>query len=74
MQIVEKADGPVAMAEEMQRVWLKRAEQVPAFPGVDPAHLDVASQEYREALEQVTGQLVRLARVAESKKGAQRKG
>lgn len=57
------SDDPVAAAEDMRRRWLQAAD-VPSrpFPGVDPAHLDAVSQEYREALEELTEILVQIAR------------
>lgn len=57
------SDDPVATAEDMRRLWLQGADAPSRpFPGVDPAHLDAVSQEYRAALEELTEELVRLAR------------
>lgn len=57
------SDDPVATAEGMRRVWLQVADAPSrSFPGVDPAHLDAVSQEYRAAIEELTEELVRLAR------------
>lgn len=57
------SDDPVATAEDMRRMWLKAADAPPqAFPGVDPAHLDAVSQEYRVVIEELAEKLVRIAR------------
>jgi hypothetical protein len=74
MQIVEKSDDPIELAEGLRSHYLKQALSPGSFPGVDPTHLDLVSQEYREALEQVLGHLVKLARVAASKSGRPHKG
>lgn len=57
------SDDPVATAEDMRRQWLQAADAPPrSFPGVDPAHLDAVSQEYRAALEELTEVFVQIAR------------
>lgn len=56
------SDDPVATAEDMRRIWLQGADAIAPFPGVDPAHLDAVSQEYRKALEELTEHLIQIAR------------
>jgi hypothetical protein len=61
LSILEKhARDPVATAQAMRARWLKAAEVPPSgrFPGVDPVHLDAVSQEYRDAIEQLTHHLL----------------
>lgn len=64
LSILEKhARDPVATAQAMRARWLKAAEAPPSgkFPGVDPVHLDAVSQEYRDAIEQLTDLLLKAA-------------
>ena len=49
---------PAGLAKKLQAQWLAKSETAPDFPGVDPAYLDGAAQEYREALERLTDRLV----------------
>ena len=50
---------PLEIAEKFRSMWLEATEK-PArdFPGVDPATLDVIGQEYRDAIDDLSGQLV----------------
>lgn len=56
------SDDPLATAEDMRRKWLQVADAPPGpFPNVDPAHLEAVSQDYRQALEELTEGLIRVA-------------
>jgi hypothetical protein len=65
--LIKHAADPVAKVAEMQKLWKKGAESPPAFLGVDPVHLDAASQEYAAALESLTNELAQLVQGAVAK-------
>jgi hypothetical protein len=52
---------PIHAAQTMRDTWLASADHPPAFPGVDPAHLDAVSQEYRTAIDRLTAELLQIA-------------
>jgi hypothetical protein len=57
--VVRHALDPPQMAERMREIWLGEADAPPRpRPGGDPVHLDLASQEYREALELISAALL----------------
>lgn len=43
------------LLESLSKQWLSDADKPPQMPGVEPAHLDLISQEYRAALETLIG-------------------
>ena len=58
--VIPKLQGdPIEIAETFRSAWLEAAE-TPAgdFPGIDPATLDVIGQEYRDAIDVLSGHLV----------------
>jgi hypothetical protein len=58
--LVKPEDDPVAFLERQRAAWLKAAEHPQrAFPGADPASLDLISQEYRDALDALSAELLR---------------
>jgi hypothetical protein len=61
---IRSAD-PVATVNALRASWLRVAEAPNrTFLDVGPAHLDLVEREYRDALDKLTGELVRLARIA----------
>jgi hypothetical protein len=54
----------LAAAQNQRALWLEGAERPPshAFRGADPDHLQLISQEYRDALEQLSDLLIADAR------------
>src|ERR1700730_10325170 len=56
---LEKQPGDaLAVAERQRTLWFEGAERPPQFPGVDPAHLQLVSQEYHDALGQLSARLI----------------
>ena len=61
---MQSAD-PVATVDALRTSWLRITEALDrTFLDLDPAHLDLVNQEYREALDKLTAELVQLARTA----------
>lgn len=56
----EIADDPVSYVRASREQWLNHPE-VRQFPGADPAHLDAIWQEYEKAIDQLSGELLRVA-------------
>jgi hypothetical protein len=61
---LEKNDPDVfATLERLRENWLSNAERPnEAFRGVDPAHLDLVAQEYRDALILLTNEMIQKLR------------
>jgi hypothetical protein len=60
-----RSADPVATVNALRASWLRIAEAPDrTFLDVNPAHLDLVNQEYRHALDKLTGELVRLAQTA----------
>ena len=57
----------VPAAQELREKWLENAKNPRPFPGVDPAHLDSVAQEFEKALDDLTKELVLLAKAAAPK-------
>ncbi len=60
VNVIPKLQGdPLEIAETFRSVWLEAAEK-PAgdFPGIDPVTLDVIGQEYRDVIDELSGQIV----------------
>jgi hypothetical protein len=55
---LRRSEDPASLALQLQSEWLAKSDAMTDFPGVDPAYLDGAAQEYREALERLTDRLV----------------
>ncbi len=69
--VIPKLQGdPVKIAETLRSEWLRGAEK-PAreFPGIDPATLDVIGQEYRDAIDDLSSQIVDYFRAKAPKDG-----
>jgi hypothetical protein len=51
--VIANADpqNVLATLDRLRDQWLGDADKPPYLPGIDPVHLDVVSQEYRDALE-----------------------
>ncbi len=65
--IMKQSKDPLATASDIREKWLKAGNEPRRFPGVDPVHLDAVSQEYGEAMEDLTAQLLQAVRGAVSK-------
>lgn len=60
---IAKEPDPVAIMNRLKAGWLSDAENpTRSFSGVDPAHLDLVSQEYREAIERLADAMLRKLR------------
>ena len=64
---------PVEIAELLRSQWLLAATR-PArdFPGADPTHLDAVGQEYRDAIDNLSRQIVEYFRNLESRDDKER--
>ena len=60
VNVIPKLQGDnLEIAETFRSAWLEAAEKpTQDFPGIDPATLDVLGQEYRDAIDELSGQLV----------------
>ena len=68
--VIRNAPDPVGTAERMREIWLAAADALPPpMQGSDPVHLDLANQEYREAMDTISADLLtNVWQVAETKK------
>ena len=56
--VLHDADDALAQLERLEAHWLAdAAAPTRAFPGVEPAHLDLISQEYEEAIRRLTREM-----------------
>lgn len=68
--ILETQSDPVGYAEAIRKQWLSTADQPQrSFHGADPAEIDLISQEYLDALDDLTGQIVSFVRSRAPKAG-----
>ena len=60
VNMIPKIKGePLEIAETLRSAWLEAAEKPSRdFPEVDPATLDVHGQEYRDVIDELSGQIV----------------
>ena len=68
--VIRNAPDPVGTAERMREIWLAAADALPPpMQGIDPVHLDLANQEYREAMDTISADLLtNVWQVVETKK------
>ena len=53
-----KVDNVPAAMDALRKSWLKNASVSKSFPGVDPVHIEVAHQEYVEALDLLAKEMI----------------
>lgn len=68
-----REEDPVAYAMRLTAAWKKGADEPKPAPGVDPAYLDALSQEYQEAIADLSKQLLDSVRKEATRLGLPRK-
>ena len=68
--VIRNAPDPVQTAERMREIWLAAADALPPpMQGIERVHLDLANQEYREAMDTISADLLtNVWQVVETKK------
>lgn len=71
--IALNSDDPVARTREAIDAWQRGAERVHHLPGTDPVHLDAISQEYQEAIADLSAELLEHVQAEATRMGLPRK-